>query len=132
MIKIRLTSIFVDDQDTALQFYTSVLGFKKKDDVPVGEFKWVTVVSPDEPDGTQLLLEPNNNPAAGTFQKAIFEQGIAAAAFAVDDIHKEVERMNDMGVEFIMMPTKMPAETGEVTIAVFNDTCGNLIQLFQI
>ena len=90
MIKIKLTSVFVDDQDKALQFYTNVLGFVKKEDFPVGQFKWLTVVSAEEPNDTQLLLEPNDNPAAKTYQQAIFEQGIAATAFAVDDIQKDL------------------------------------------
>ena len=126
-MKIRLTNVFVDGQDKALKFYTEVLGFVKKQDFPVGEFKWLTVVSPEEPDGAELLLEPSDNPAARTFKKALFEQGIAAAAFAVDDIHKEYERMKELGVEFSMEPTEM----GSATVAVFDDTCGNLIQMFQ-
>ncbi len=126
-MKIKLTSVFVDDQDKALRFYTEVLGFVKKSDFPVGEFKWLTVVSPEEPDGTELLLEPNDNPVAKTYQQAIFQQGIAAATFAVEDIHKEYERMTKLGVVFTMQPTNV----GPVTIAVFDDTCGNLIQLGQ-
>ena len=124
-MKIRLTSIFVDDQDKALAFYTKKLGFVKKQDVPVGEFKWLTVVSPDEPDGVELLLEPNDNPAAATFQQAIFQQGIAAASFMVDDIQAEYERLKALGVTFTMEPASM----GPVTIAVLDDTCGNLIQI---
>ena len=127
-MKIQLTSIFVDDQDKALKFYVDVLGFVKKEDMPVGEFKWLTVVSPEGPDDIELLLEPNNNPAAKTYQQAIFDQGIPAAAFAVDDIHKEYERLKDEGVEFTMEPT----ESGPAILAVFNDTCGNLIQLYQV
>ncbi|NOU93555.1 VOC family protein [Paenibacillus sp. LMG 31456] len=127
-MKINLTSVFVEDQDKALKFYTEVLGFVKKMDMPVGEFKWLTVVSPEGPSDIQLLLEPNNNPASKTFQKAIFEQGIAAASFAVEDIQFEYERMKKLGVVFTMEPTKM----GPVTVAVFNDTCGNLIQLGQV
>ena len=100
----------------------------KKTDMPAGKFKWLTVVSPEEPDGTELLLEPSDNPAAKTFKKAIFEQGIAATAFAVDDIQKEHERMQKLGVVFTMEPTK----TGGPTIAVFDDTCGNLIQIYQV
>ena len=118
----------VDDQDKALKFYTEVLGFVKKRDIPVGEAKFLTVVSPEEPDGTELLLEPSDNPAAKTFKKAIFEQGIAATAFAVEDIQKEYERMKKLGVKFAMEPTKM----GPVTQAVFDDTCGNLIQIYQV
>ena len=127
-MKIKLTNVFVDDQDKALKFYTEVLGFVKKRDVPVGQFKFLTVVSPEEPDGTELLLEPNENPAAKTFQKAIFEQGIPLTAFAVEDIQKEYERMKKLGVVFTQEPTKM----GPVTQAVFDDTCGNLIQIYQV
>ena len=127
-MKIQLTSIFVDDQEKALKFYVEVLGFVKKQDVPVGEFKWLTVVSPDGPDDIELLLEPNDNPAAKTYQKAIFEQGIPHTAFAVDDIHKEYERLKEQGVVFTMEPT----ESCPAILAIFNDTCGNLIQLYQV
>ena len=127
-MKIKLTSVFVDDQDKALKFYVEVLGFIKKEDMPVGEFKWLTVVSPEGPDDIELLLEPNNNPAAKTYQQAIFDQGIPATAFVVDDIHKEYERLKEQGVEFSMEPT----ESGPAILAIFNDTCGNLIQLFQV
>ena len=127
-MKIQLTSIFVDDQDKALKFYVDVLGFVKKEDMPVGEFKWLTVVSPEGPDDIELLLEPNDNPAAKTYQQAIFEQGIPHTAFAVDDIHKEYERLKEQGVVFTMEPT----ESGPAILAVFNDTCGNLIQLYQV
>jgi len=126
-MKIKLTNVFVDDQDGALKFYTEVLGFIKKEDFPVGQFKWLTVVSPEEPEGTELLLEPSDNPAARTFKQALFEQGIAAASFAVDDIHQEYERLKKLGVDFSMAPTEM----GTVTVAVFDDTCGNLIQIYQ-
>jgi len=127
-MKIRLTSVLVDDQDKALKFYTEVLGFVKKMDMPVGKFKWLTVVSPEGPDDIELLLEPNENPAAKTFQEAIFKQGIPLTAFAVEDIQKEYERMKKLGVVFSKEPTKM----GPTTVAVFNDTCGNLIQLYQV
>ena len=127
-MEIKLTSVFVDDQDKALRFYTEVLGFVKKQDFPVGEFKWVTVASPEEPDSIELLLEPNVNPAAKTYQKAIFEQGIPLTAFAVDDIQKEYERLKKLGVVF----TQEPKKEGPVTTAVFDDTCGNLIQLYQV
>jgi catechol 2,3-dioxygenase-like lactoylglutathione lyase family enzyme len=127
-MKIKLSCVFVDDQDKALKFYTEVLGFVKKSDIPLGKFKWLTVVSPDEPDGTELLLEPSDNPAAKTFKKAIFEQGIPLTAFAVEDIQAQYERMKKLGVVFKMAPTKM----GAVTQAVFDDTCGNLIQLYQV
>lgn len=126
-MKIKLTSVLVDDQDKALRFYTTVLGFVKKQDFPVGDFKWLTVVSPEEPNGTELLLEPNENPAARTFQKALFDQGIPLAAFAVEDIQEEYERLKKQGVVFSMEPTK----TGTATVAVFEDTCGNLIQIYQ-
>ena len=127
-MKIKLTSVFVDDQDKALSFYTEVLGFVKKQDFPVGEFKWLTVVSPEEPYDVELLLEPNDNAAAKSYQKALFEQGIAQASFAVDDIHKEHERLKGLGVAFMMQPTS----AGPATIAVFDDTCGNWIQIYQV
>lgn len=127
MVRITLTSVLVDDQDKALTFYTEVLGFVKRQDVPVGAFKFLTVVSPEGPSDIELLLEPNDNPAAKSFQKAIYEQGIPATSFAVDDIQQEYERMTELGVVFRTEPTP----TGPVTIAVFDDTCGNLIQLHQ-
>ena len=126
-MKIKLSSIFVNDQAKALQFYTGTLGFIKKADVPAGEFKWLTVVSPEEPDGCQLHLAPNNNPAANAYQKAIFLQGIPATMLFVDDIQKEYEKLKNMGVVFKSGPT----QAGPVTIAVFDDTCGNLIQIAQ-
>ena len=127
-MKMKFTNIYVDNQDKALTFYTEVLGFLKKADFLVGSFRWLTVVSPEEPDGTELLLEPNDNPAAKAYQKAIFEQGIRAASFFVEDIQKEYERMKKLGVVFTMQPTQVPGST----IAVFDDTCGNLIQLVQV
>jgi len=126
-MKIKLSSVLVDDQDKALKFYTEVLGFVKKTDLPAGEYKWLTVVSPDGPDDIELVLEPNVNPAAKTFQKAIFEQGIPLTAFASEDIHREYEALKKLGVVFRSEPEQM----GETTIAVFEDTCGNLIQLYQ-
>ena len=126
-MKIKLTSVFVDDQDKALKFYTEVLGFVKKTEMPAGKFKWLTVISPEEPGDVELLLEPNSNPAAKTYQEAIFKQGIPATAFAVDDIQKEYERMKNIGVAFSMTPTKM----GPLNVAIFDDTCGNLIQMVQ-
>ena len=126
-MKIKLNSVLVDDQDKALKFYTEVLGFVKKNDIPMGQFKWLTVVSPEGPDDIELVLEPNANPAAKIFQKAIFEQGIPLTAFAVDDIQKEYETMTKWGVVFRTKPT----QAGPVTVAVFEDTCGNLIQLYQ-
>lgn len=127
-MKIKLTSVFVDDQDEALKFYTGKLGFVKKQDFPVGEFKWLTVVSPEEPNGVELLLEPSDNPAAQAYKKALFEQGIPAAAFAADDIQAEYARLKELGVEFSMEPTDM----GTAIVAVFNDTSGNLIQIYQV
>ena len=126
-MRITLTGVFVNDQDEALRFYTETLGFVKKHDLPVGEFKWLTVVSPDDPDGTELLLEPNENPVAQEYQKGIFDQGIPAASFSVMDIHAEYEKLKSLGVAFTMEPT----ELANVTIAVFDDTCGNLIQIMQ-
>ena len=128
MIQIKLTSVMVDDQDKALKFYTEVLGFVKKKDIPMGEFKWLTVVSPEGPDDIELLLEPMGFPPAKIFQKALFEAGVPLTAFAVDDTQKEYERLKTLGVAFTQEPTKM----GPTTIAVFNDTCGNLIQIFQV
>jgi catechol 2,3-dioxygenase-like lactoylglutathione lyase family enzyme len=131
-VRIRLTSVFVDDQDKALKFYTQVLGFVKKNDFPVGDFKWLTVVSPEEPDGVELLLEPDTNPqidpATRTFKKTVFDAGIPFASFAVDDVQKEYERMKKLGVKFTQPPTPM----GPVITAVFDDTCGNLIQIAQV
>jgi catechol 2,3-dioxygenase-like lactoylglutathione lyase family enzyme len=127
-MKIKLTSVLVDDQDKALKFYTEVLGFVKKRDIPVGKFRWLTVVSPEGPDDIELVLEPNENPAAKTYQKALLEAGIPFTAFAVDDIQKEFERLQQLGVVFKSEPTKM----GEVTLALFEDTCGNLIQIYQV
>lgn len=127
-MKIRLTSVFVDDQAKALKFYTEVLGFVMKRDIPAGEFSFLTVVSPDEPDSTELLLEPSDNPATKAFKKSVFEQGIPMAAFLVDDVQKEYERMKTLGVRFTMEPTAM----GPTTAAVFDDTCGNYIQMYQV
>jgi catechol 2,3-dioxygenase-like lactoylglutathione lyase family enzyme len=126
-VKIKLSSVFVKDQDKALEFYTGILGFIKKTDLPAGKFKWLTVVSPEGPDDIELLLEPNAHSAARTYQKAIFEARIPATAFAVTDIQKEYERMKKLGVIFTMKPTK----TAGPTVAVFDDTCGNLIQIYQ-
>lgn len=126
-MKIMVTSIFVEDQDKALEFYSEKLGFVKKENVPVGEFRWITLVSPDEQDGTELLLEPNNHPAAKEYQKKIYADGIPATMFGVADINKEYKRLLEQGVKFTMEPTKM----GELTIAVFDDTCGNLIQIVE-
>ncbi|MDN5274357.1 MAG: Glyoxalase/bleomycin resistance protein/dioxygenase [Candidatus Saccharibacteria bacterium] len=126
-IKIILTSVFVDDQDKALTFYTEKLGFVKKQDVPVGEFKWLTVVSPENREGTELLLEPSDNPVAKEYKKGLVAQGIPAASFGVDSIDDEYRRLISLGVTFTTKPTQM----GPVKIAVLNDTCGNLIQLME-
>jgi glyoxylase I family protein len=126
-MRIKLTSIIVDDQRKALRFYTDVLGFVKKHEIPVGEYSWLTVVSPEGPDDLELSLEPNANPAAKTFQEALFEQGIPLTAFEVSDINAEFERLTARGVMF----TKEPTDAGPVIIAVFSDTCGNLIQIYQ-
>ncbi|HEV1994603.1 MAG TPA: VOC family protein [Candidatus Acidoferrum sp.] len=126
-MKIKLASVFVDDQEKALKFYTEVLSFVKKADMPAGRFRWLTVVSPEEAEGTQLVLEPNENPAAKTYQQAIHKEGIPATLLFTEDIQKECERMKKRGVVFRMEPTKM----GPVTIAVFDDTCGNFMQLVQ-
>lgn len=128
IMKIKLTSVFVDDQSKALKFYTEVLGFVKRSDITQGKFRWLTVVSPEEPEGTQLLLEPNDNPAAKTYQESIYKQGIPAAMFFVDDLEKEYERLKKLGVAFTMPPTKAMTST----IAVLEDTCGNLIQITQL
>lgn len=127
-MRINLTSVFVNDQDKALRFYTEILGFVKKQDFPAGEFKWLTVVSPDGPDDVELLLEPNDNPVASTYQQAIYEQGIAQASFATEDVHAEFERLSQLGVRFTMEPTT----AGGIIQAVLDDTCGNLIHLYQV
>ena len=124
-MKIKVTSVYVDDQDKALRFYTGVLGFVKKADVTQGPFRWLTVASPEEPDGAELELALNDDPAAQAYQRAMFEQGRPAAMFYVDDVQREYERMKALGADFTMPPTKV---TGS-TIAVLKDTCGNLIQI---
>jgi glyoxylase I family protein len=126
-MKIDLTSIFVDDQDKALKFYTEVLGFIKKADFPVGEYKWLTVVSPEAPDCVELVLEPSDNPATRTFKQAVYAQGIPYMSFGVEDIQAEYARLKNLGVTFKSEPTNI----GPALIAVFDDTCGNLIQLHQ-
>ncbi|MEO8392146.1 MAG: VOC family protein [Chloroflexota bacterium] len=127
-MKIYQTSVLVSDQEKALRFYIEVCGFVKKTDIPLGEFRWLTVISPDQPGGTELLLEPNENPAAQVFQKALVDQGIPLTSFAVESVQKEYDRMTALGVKFTMPPTEM----GNVTVAVFDDTCGNLIQIAQL
>ncbi len=126
-MKIIVTSIFVEDQDKALAFYSETLGFVKKHDVPTGAHRWITLVSPDEQGGTELLLEPNEHPAAKDYQQKLFADGIPVTMFGVEDIDKEYERLTEKGVTFTMKPTEMD----NITIAVFDDTCGNLIQIIQ-
>ena len=124
-MRINLTSVLVDDQDKALRFYTEVLGFMKKTEVPMGEHRWLTVVSPEDPNGVELVLEPDAHPAARPFKEALVADGIPFTSFAVDDVHKEYERLVGLGVTF----TQPPAVMGPVTTAVLDDTCGNLIQI---
>ena len=124
-LKIHLASVFVDDQDKALRFYTDVLGFVNKTDIPLGEFRWLTVVSADDPNGTELVLEPDAHPAARPFKEALVRDGIPFTSFAVEDVRAEFERLRALGVRF----TQEPAAMGPVTTAVFDDTCGNLIQI---
>jgi len=127
-MKIKLTSVYVDDQDKAVRFYTEVLGFVKKADFSQGPFRWLTVASPEDPDGTELQLTLNNNPAAKAYQEAIFQQGQPAANFFTDNLKGEYERIKARGAEFTMPPTDVPGST----IAKLNDTCGNLIQITQL
>ncbi len=127
-MKIKLTSVFVNDQNKALDFYTKNLGFVKKADIGAGKYRWLTVVSAEDPNGPQLHLEPNDNPAARTYQESIFKQGIPSNMFFVDDIQKEYQKLKKLGVEFTMEPTKTPGST----IARFDDTVGNLIQITQL
>ncbi len=124
-MRINLASVLVDDQQKALSFYTDVLGFVKKNDIPLGEHSWLTVVSPEEPDGVELVLEPSEHPAVKPFKEALVADGIPFTSFAVDDVHKEYERLTALGVRFTQPPTQM----GPVTTAVLDDTCGNLIQI---
>lgn len=124
-MKIHLSSVFVDDQDKALRFYTDVLGFVKKTEVPLGKDRWLTVVSAEDPDGTELLLEPDGHPAVKPYKAALVKDGIPATSFAVDDVHAEFSRLRELGVHF----TQEPVEMGPVTTAILDDTCGNLIQI---
>jgi catechol 2,3-dioxygenase-like lactoylglutathione lyase family enzyme len=124
-MRINLASVLVDDQEKALRFYTEVLGFQEKANVPLGEHRWITVVSPEDPDGTELVLEPDEHPAAKPFKKALVADGIPFTSFAVDDVRAEHERLRGLGVRF----TQEPADMGPVTTAVLDDTCGNLIQI---
>ncbi|NEB38988.1 VOC family protein [Streptomyces sp. SID14515] len=127
-MRIHVTSVFVHDQEEALRFYTDVLGFEKKHDVPLGgENRWLTVVSPEDPDGTELLLEPDKHPAVKPYTTALFEDGIPAASFRVDDVHAEFDRLGKLGVRF----TQEPLDMGPVATAVLDDTCGNLIQIMH-
>jgi catechol 2,3-dioxygenase-like lactoylglutathione lyase family enzyme len=126
-MRINLTSVLVDDQDRALDFYTRVLGFEKKTEVPLGEHRWLTVVSPEDRDGPELVLEPDAHPAARPFKTALVRDGIPFTSFAVDDVQGEFERLRELGVQFTQEPTSM----GPVTTAVLDDTCGNLIQIAQ-
>ena len=124
-MRINLASVWVDDQEKALRFYTEVLGFVKKNDVPMGEHRWLTVVSPEDPDGVELVLEPDGHPAARPFKQALAADGIPFTSFAVEDVQKEFERLTALGVTF----TQPPADMGPVTTAVLDDTCGNLIMI---
>jgi catechol 2,3-dioxygenase-like lactoylglutathione lyase family enzyme len=126
-MRINLTSVLVDDQDKALRFYTDLLGFEKKTEIPLGEHRWLTVVSPDDPDGIELVLEPDAHLAAQVFKEALVSDGIPYTSFAVDDVAAEFARLEQLGVRF----TQQPAEMGPVITAVFDDTCGNLIQIAQ-
>ncbi|MEV2224571.1 VOC family protein [Nocardia vinacea] len=127
-MRINITSVLVDDQDKALRFYTEVLGFVKKTEVPLGEARWLTVVSQQEPDGVELLLEPDGHPAVRPFKEALVEDGIPFTSFAVDDLHAEYKRLRGLGVRF----TQEPLDQGPVVTAVLDDTCGNLIQIAQM
>ena len=124
-MKIYIANVFVDDQEKALRFYTEILGFKMKDDVPLGADRWLTVVSPQEPEGPELLLEPDSHPAVRPYKEALVADGIPAASFAVADVSAEAERLQGLGVKF----TQEPLQMGPVVTAVFDDTCGNLIQI---
>ena len=127
-MRIYVTSVFVDDQRKALDFYTNTLGFQKKTDIDLGGASWLTVVSPEQPDGTELLLEPSDHPAVKPYKDALVEDGIPATSLAVDDVQAEFDRLRSRGVTFTQEPTEM----GGVTTAVFDDTCGNLIQIVQL
>jgi catechol 2,3-dioxygenase-like lactoylglutathione lyase family enzyme len=127
-MKIVVTSVFVDDQDKALRFYTDLLGFVKKTEIPMGDARWLTVVAPGDHNGVELLLEPDSHPAVGPFRRALMDDGIPFTSFAVDDVHTEYKRLRSAGVHF----TQPPVEMGPVTTAVFDDTCGNLIQIARM
>lgn len=127
-MRITVTSVFVDDQEKAFRFYTDVLGFQPKTDVPAGGARWLTVVSPEAPDGTELLLEPDGHPAVKPYKDALVEDGIPCTSFGVNDVYAETERLKELGVRF----TQDPADLGPVVTAVLDDTCGNLIQIAQL
>ena len=127
-MRIHVTSVHVDDQSKALAFYTDVLGFVKKNDVPIGDARWLTVVSPDQPDGTELLLEPDSYPTLAALKESLVSDGIPFTSFAVDDVETETARLKALGVTF----TQDPVHNGPVTTAVFDDTCGNLIQIVTV
>ncbi|MGS0686024.1 VOC family protein [Nakamurella sp. GG22] len=127
-MRINLASVLVDDQDKALRFYTEVLGFEKKTEIPLGEHRWLTVVSPDDPNGVELVLEPDEHPAAKPFKQALVADGIPFTSFAVTDVFAETERLRALGVTF----TQEPLQMGPVTTAVLDDTCGNLIQIASV
>ena len=129
-MRIKYTSIFVDDQHKALKFYTEILGFVKKADIKANNYWWLTVISPEDQDGVVLVLEPNENPAAKAYQEAIFKQGISVNMFFVDDVQKEYERLKKLGVSFTKEPTKLPGIG--TTIAILDDTCGNLVQITKL
>jgi predicted enzyme related to lactoylglutathione lyase len=129
-MKIKLTSLFVNDQEKALKFYTETLGFVKKADIKANNYRWLTVVSPEDKDGIQLVLEPNENPVAKAYQEGLFKEGKIATMFFVDDVQKEFERLKKLGVKFTMEPTKLPGVGS--TIAILDDTCGNLIQITKL
>jgi catechol 2,3-dioxygenase-like lactoylglutathione lyase family enzyme len=127
-VRITLTSVLVDDQEKALRFYTDVLGFRKKNDVPMGEHRWLTVVSPEQPDGVELVLEPDEHPAAQAYKQGLVADGIPYNSFSVGDVQAEYERLVGLGVRFTQPPTEM----GPVTTAVLDDTCGNLLQIMAV
>lgn len=127
-MRIYVTSVFVDDQSKALDFYTRILGFKVRNDVPLGEHRWLTVVSPEDPEGTELLLEPSEHPAVRPYKAALVEDGIPATSFQVDNVDSEYDRLLSLGVRFTLEPT----DAGPVRMAVLDDTCGNLVQLVQM
>jgi len=127
-MRIYITNVFVDDQQKALRFYTQILGFEKKHEIPIGQDFWLTVVSPNQPDGPELLLEPDGHPAAREYKQALYADGIPAASFAVDDLEAEQARLIALGVKFVQSPT----DVGNAIVASFDDTCGNLIQLVEM